>query len=221
MRGALVFAILTIFLLTNLSALRINEVELNPPGTDAGKEWLEIYSEEKVDLSGYKLVNNDGKEINLNGTVNEYFVYNFGKQWLDNSDEKVSLYKGSKLIDETDILKDSENNDKTWQYCTSWIFKESTKDETNGCEEETDKKQETEIRNNSYEDTSIINKTSIAEQETIKQEAPKIIQLTSKTIKSEDNKDDNSKYAIYGLIGLSVFIIALLFLRRRDKSEFR
>jgi len=43
------------------SALRINEVEMNPAGTDTGNEWIELYNDGEISLEGYVIINNDGK----------------------------------------------------------------------------------------------------------------------------------------------------------------
>ena len=51
----MVCSLFMILMATNLaSGLRINEVELNPSGTDAGHEWVELYSEDSVDLQGIR-----------------------------------------------------------------------------------------------------------------------------------------------------------------------
>jgi len=40
-------------LISFISSIRINEVELNPYGTDSGNEWLEFYSKGEVNLTGW------------------------------------------------------------------------------------------------------------------------------------------------------------------------
>ena len=126
--GAVILIVL--FFVNFVSALRINEFELNPEGDDSGNEWVEFYHWDEIDLTGYKLVNGDGDEIELSGNFEEYFVYIFEKQWLDNKDEQIFLYKGEELVDETILTYDSKNNDKTLQYCKGeWIFEENTKAE--------------------------------------------------------------------------------------------
>ena len=68
---------LIIILISGVSAIRINEVEMNPAGKDYGNEWIELYSKEEVNLEGYKLMNNDGGELNLGGNFSGYFIYIF------------------------------------------------------------------------------------------------------------------------------------------------
>jgi hypothetical protein len=64
--------------------------------------------------------------------------FQFEKQWLDNSDEKIILIdNNNNQIHQTPILKDSSNNKETWQYCNQdFIFIESTKNKENKCDEE-------------------------------------------------------------------------------------
>ena len=47
----LVLIILSLINCVN-AEIRINEVELNPKGDDAGYEWIELYSEYEINLSG-------------------------------------------------------------------------------------------------------------------------------------------------------------------------
>lgn len=120
-----------------LAEVRINEVELNPEGSDSGYEWIELYSDEEIDLNGWKLVNNDGQEIDLDQSFQGYLLINLEGQWLDNSDEKVMLKNSSKIISETDVLDDSNNDGRTWNYCDEeWLFYDSTKNSENNCESE-------------------------------------------------------------------------------------
>lgn len=149
--------ILIIFLFSFVSAISITEVETNPEGTDAGNEWIEFYNEEEISLDNYTIINNDGKNISLNNiSFSGYYVYTLSKQWLDNSNESVSLYNGSGLIDETDLLDDSKNNDLTWQLCdSSWRFLNSTKGEENICPVEKQESNQTQEANDTeQEETS-------------------------------------------------------------------
>ena len=52
--------IIFLFAINICSAIKISEIELNPAGTDKGNEWIELFSDEKINLGEYKLVNNDG-----------------------------------------------------------------------------------------------------------------------------------------------------------------
>ncbi len=239
----LVISILIIFLLFDVSALRINEVELNPMGDDSGNEWVEFYNEEEISLEGYKIINNDGNEIDLGGNFSGYFVYTFTKQWLDNSDEGIFLYKNSELIDKTDLLGDSKNNDLTYQLCdSSWISLNSTKGKENDCSEQTDEitneieqtndipVTETQSQDSAIEKSSEDKKDDTYTSKDISKAANEAItldtiNLNSKDIKSENNKEILKKnLALGGIITFCIGFGALFLLklnRRENKNEFR
>jgi len=230
--------VLILIIIPNVLAIRINEVELNPLGGDAGNEWVELYSESEVNLNDYKFINNDGDEVFLNESFSGYYVYTFNKQWLDNSDEKVFLYKNETLVDETDLLEDSGNNGSSWSYCGEWVFIEGTKEQENNCVEE----QEEIIEVN---ETIEVKEKVEEEQETIKEDIEKpileieeinneitenkeedVIYLEPQSIKNTENekyseilfksKNENIKsYAIYGFAIFCVLIIVLLVMERR------
>jgi len=125
---------LLIFILPFSSAIFINEVELNPAGADSGYEYVELYSDTQFDLSGYYLENNDNKTYNLNGSFSGIYVVQFTSQWLDNSDEKVSLKKANQTTDETSVLEDSKNDALSWSKCSGKLeFIDSTKGGSNLC----------------------------------------------------------------------------------------
>ncbi len=130
--------LLLITVLANLSsALRINEIESNPEGSDAKNEWIELYSESEIDLDGWKIVNSDQQSKELKGIFQGYFIINFSAQWLDNSEESLSLYEGDILRDSITSFQDSYNDNRTWQYCDGdWSFLYSSKNKKNDCEEE-------------------------------------------------------------------------------------
>jgi len=223
MKKILFVTLILIILLANISAIRINEIESNPSGQDSGNEWIELYSKDEIDLIDYKLVNNDGDELWLSGSFSRYYIYTFDKQWLDNIDEKIFLHKGKDLIDETDLVDDGENNDKTWQFCDKdWEFIKSTEDEKNKCEEE---KEETEEAKQDENLNEIETTNNEVEKSTAEQTKPEVIMLNPKDIKSEENKKSLSKnnYAMYGFIGFCFLLGILLIIRKREfnKDEFK
>lgn len=57
--------LLTTMCLSSASALRLNEVMYNPPGSDSNREWIEVYNDETlaVDMSEIRLVENDVNHI--------------------------------------------------------------------------------------------------------------------------------------------------------------
>ncbi|MBU2562037.1 MAG: lamin tail domain-containing protein [Nanoarchaeota archaeon] len=235
--------LLLILIFPFISALSITEVESNPEGEDSGFEWVELYSDSEINLSGYKLVNNDGGEVELNGSFSRYYVYTFEKQWLDNSDEKVFLYHNDSLIQETSLFEDSKNNGFTWQLCDSWEFKEATKNSENICEsssEVIENESSAESSENSGEEVIIDEKDSSSDSETIinsendqeetnndnKQETESpVIVLSPKDINNTNYTNLLSKYnyPFYGLIVFCMLIIILLIIKYRkgkNKNEF-
>ena len=184
-----VFCFFIFWIILNLvSAVEITEIEINPAGTDSGNEWVELFSDEEISLEGFKLVNNDGDEFLLEGNFSGYYVVEFEKQWLDNTDEKVSLYQENDLIDKTEVFADSENNDKTWQLCTSWIFVSSTKGKKNTCEEsETEEEEEDEDNNQDEEDEEE------KEEKTEDKEVEETEEDLGKTETEEKQKDNEEK----------------------------
>jgi len=239
--GIISFVFCICLLSSFVFGLRINEVELNPAGKDTGNEWIELYSEDEINLEDYILKNNDGDEIRLSGKFSGYKVVMFEKQWLDNSDEKVFLIKGEETIDETDLFKDSSNNDKTWQYCNGkWEFKDSTQRKDNGCEntDEMDGEKENKAENideeeaeegKEGEEKNESEKIEENKREKIENESEKegdegeekIIKLNELgNIKSWGSKEYKSKaeyikeYGIYGFALFCIFVIVLLIIKR-------
>lgn len=212
-----------ILFLPIVSALIISEVELNPSGSDSGNEWVEFYSSEEVDLSDYILKNGDGDEIELNGKFEGYFVFELEKQWLDNKDEIVYLYKGSELIDETDKIYDSKNNDYTLSYCDKeWKFVESSKGEKNNCPKgkekvEKEKPEEEEKVDEPVKNKEIINSSPGAVVGDVVAN-DEVISLNPQTIKSDENfentENKKTKYAFYGFILFCVLLLFLFVLRK-------
>jgi len=127
--------IINLFLVVLVSAeVRINEVELNPEGSDSGNEWIELYSNSEINLTGFKIINNDNESINLSQNINGYYIISFQGQFLDNSDERLFLYNSSNLVFETPLISDSGNDNKNWQYCNgNWSFVYMTKNHENNC----------------------------------------------------------------------------------------
>lgn len=149
------FGISLIFLISLSSCLRINEVELNPAGNDAGNEFIELYSSSQENLTGWKIRNNDLQEKTLNFSFSGYYVLELSSQFLDNSDERVFLIDlNNNITDSTPIFADSLNDNKTWQYCASgWKFEEKTNNFENNCSENSIQENKTE--NPSVEETNI------------------------------------------------------------------
>jgi beta-lactamase superfamily II metal-dependent hydrolase len=110
----------------------INEVELNPAGTDRGAEKVELYnpSSSAIDVNGWTISSTAGRTsatvIINEGTTTTTTIPSKGylivggrdsQQWLDNTGgEVIELRNGSGiLIDSVGPLSDVANDDATWQ----------------------------------------------------------------------------------------------------------
>jgi hypothetical protein len=102
----------------------INEVELNPAGDDAGKEWVELYNPTPImiDLTGWTLQTTHGETVTVTIpqgaqiSPNGYYVVTNAAQWLDNQNESIILRdKNGQQKDLTPALSDTANDDYTSQ----------------------------------------------------------------------------------------------------------
>ena len=122
----------------------INEVEANPPGVDAGNEWVELFNPltETIDLSGWRIVATHGVArtyIIPQGTSirpGAHLVIQFTAQCIDNENEQLILIdRAGDEVDRTLPINDDINDQQTWQRRTDgldndvgsdWIFKAAT-----------------------------------------------------------------------------------------------
>ena len=213
-----------------VSAIRINEFESNPSGSDSGNEWVELYSEDEIDLEGYYL-QADNETLDLNGVFSGYLVISFESQFIDNVNEIVYLKRGEDIIDETEMFDDNKNNGKTWNFCgEEWEFLEDSKGEINSCSEdseddesEEDSDEDGEEQEENDEETS---QEENEEQENEEQEKEEVqSKTTGKIVLNSREKDIANKEfvssekkvrigVVYGFLILCVFLIILLSLRR-------
>lgn len=132
------------------TGLVINEFESNPPGDDAGNEWVELYnaSGKTVNLEGYSLYPGSGemKGKVLSGIIlppGGRTVITFDKQALNNSksahsngDCVILADPDGNIIDKTPYKTDTDNSDFTWQRsadaATVWSYMKGTPGERNG-----------------------------------------------------------------------------------------
>ncbi len=128
----------------------INEVELDPPGTDYGTEWVELLNPatSPVNIGGWTISTTAGVTVTVTipqGTIIQpegYFVYTHYTQWLDNSNESVVLRGASHSeIDRTPVLSDNANDANSWSRYpngadtdsnSDWRLQLSTKGISNG-----------------------------------------------------------------------------------------
>ena len=242
------FVILTacLFIITltdNSSALRLNEIEANPEGPDPGFEWVELYSEDNVNLEGYSLDHEGrGAILNLSGSFQGFFVINFQTQWLRNNNETIYLKLNGNVVDTAGPFSDNKK-EKTYSFCNIWIFTSSTQNGANACssssgsggtstqnptrnqsqqssntaeqeEEPRVIRQNNEIKNNTQNKvTNLAVKSDSVQQ-------PKKIVLNSKTAdKDNSNVEITKTYktrvgVIYFFMGLCVLLVVLIALRK-------
>jgi len=132
-----IVVLLTLFSLSFiLGEVRINEVELNPPGSsDSGNEWIELYSDIEINLTNWIIRSSNGRNMTFNASFSEYYTLNTSTYLLTDSDNTLTLRDNSEvLVFTTSSLSDSYNDDRTWQYCSgNWSFINSTLRQINNC----------------------------------------------------------------------------------------
>jgi len=117
----------------------INEFELNPPGEDAGNEWVELYNPmaATISIGGWVLQTTAGETVTVrlpDGvmlTAHGYYLVTNPAQWLDNENESIILLNQNRLeIDRTPSKSDMDNDDRSWQRypdgSDNWVYDKST-----------------------------------------------------------------------------------------------
>lgn len=126
----LLFVVIAIATSTPSLDAEIYAFDPNPAGSDEGNEWVTLYnpSNESMDIGNWVLETADGeKETIPEGTILypfAYYVYTPPYQWLDNSDEAITLSdsKGEE-VDRPPAVSDNENDNRYWMRNDSeWIF---------------------------------------------------------------------------------------------------
>jgi hypothetical protein len=128
----------------------INEIELNPPGADYNKEWIELYNptSSSIDLSGWKIYTSGGGVYKIpDYTIiapNSYIIVSFKTIFLSNVNEYIILKDSTgAIVDQSPILSDVADNEYTWQRypngkntgtSADWQFRPMTKGSSNGGE---------------------------------------------------------------------------------------
>ncbi len=240
----LIFA--SILLLSSVSAIRINEVEINPL---EGKEWIELYNneDEGVNISNWKIYDGNPQKIFTvpNETLvknGDYYIILLNRSWLNNDGDYVTLYDSSNnKIDETENLKEEEKSIKTHQLCSStWKFMASTKGSENNCSEQIPEQPQPTQNQTPEEETaenlttseppssipkSVSNNVTSSPKATTKSITLDAIELNSKDIKSEEDKEILKKnLALAGVVSFCLGFGALFLiktLRRKNQNEFR
>jgi len=132
-------------------AVVINEVELNPPNRDAGKEWVELYNPlaKEMSVEGWTLETMHGEIslITLSGTIpaRGTRAFTFPRASLDNGNSGDTFAMGDSILlrgpdggalDMTPLISDTANDGKTWHRswdgAPKWVFGPATKGKSNG-----------------------------------------------------------------------------------------
>lgn len=121
----------------------INEVELNPQGSDRDSEWIELYnpSDTDADISDFEITTSfKSATIRVPSDTmieaNKTYVIELDGQVLSNTAESLELADGSgEIIDSTPSLVDLGDDDRTWQRMpdggNEWEFAADTSDDLN------------------------------------------------------------------------------------------
>lgn len=217
--GIVILLWIIIFSSTSVLALRINEVELNPAGTDKENEWVEFYSQNEVNLDGWHIRNVKEKNFYLNGSFSGYFSIITPYNFLANDKQKLSLYNGDELIDETSEITDSKNDDFSWQLCDKWVFAESSRNKKNNCPEN----KEEVVKDEEKNDKEIVT-TKIIEEKIVQNTSfitSEVIKLEPKGLKEWKSKSRYIKeYSIYGFtLFLIIILIGVIYKNARKNRQ--
>lgn len=125
----------------------LNEIELNPPGEDAGFQWIELFNADAqaVDVSDWLLMVDVGQLDPLTlqmpqGTVlqpGQFFVQAFpDREPLPLENVAVELCDvQARVMDQTPTVSDSQDDDRCWARAadgsTEWQFKTCTQGTSN------------------------------------------------------------------------------------------
>ena len=121
------------------AGVKINEVELNPRGRDAGGEWIEIYNPTGADVNigDYQIMSSFRKGTAVpipSGTVigaGQLYVFEIEGEKLPNGDLLTLADTLGQVVDKTPALVDKSDSSRTWQRLpdggSAWKLVEGTK----------------------------------------------------------------------------------------------
>ena len=120
---------------SELNSVLINEVEINPAGSD-NSEFVELYNPtaQEIDIGGWSLVPSaTWKTFEIpNGTIIEpksFVAFTYVNFWFKDFGEIVTLRDATgNLIDETPLIKDLDDNGNSWQRSTDGLDTNSISD---------------------------------------------------------------------------------------------
>ena len=121
----------------------INEVELNPPGNDEGKQWVELYNPTKADtnIGNFEIITpSKSSAIRLPSSAvieaGKTYVVDINQQMLPHTVDSLILIDATgNTKDRTPSLVDRSDDSRTWQRIpdgnNEWQFIEGTRSNLN------------------------------------------------------------------------------------------
>jgi Lamin Tail Domain len=128
---------------TTSNTVRINEIELNPTGSDEEKEWIELYNptQDDININNFEIgTSSKSATIKLPPDAiigaGKTYVVEVNQQMLPNTVESLILTDATgNIIDMTPSLVDRSDDERTWQRVpdgnNEWQFVEDTRGNLN------------------------------------------------------------------------------------------
>ena len=128
---------------TTSNTVRINEIELNPTGSDEGNEWIELYNptQDDININNFEIgTSSKSATIKLPPDAiigpGKTYVVEVNQQMLPNTVESLILTDATgNIIDMTPSLVDRSDDERTWQRVpdgnNEWQFVEDTRGNLN------------------------------------------------------------------------------------------
>jgi hypothetical protein len=128
---------------TTSNTVRINEIELNPTGSDEGNEWIELYNPTQADININNFeIGTSSKSATIKLPpdaiigAGKTYVVEVNQQMLPNTVESLILTDATgNIIDMTPSLVDRSDDERTWQRVpdgnNEWQFVEDTRGNLN------------------------------------------------------------------------------------------
>jgi Lamin Tail Domain len=128
---------------TTSNTIRINEIELNPTGSDEEKEWIELYNptQDDININNFEIrTSSKSATIRLPPDAvvgaGKTYVIDVNQQMLSNTAESLILTDATgNIIDMTPSLVDRSDDERTWQRVpdgnNEWQFVEDTRGNLN------------------------------------------------------------------------------------------
>jgi endonuclease YncB( thermonuclease family) len=128
---------------TTSNDIMINEVELNPPGNDEGRQWVELYNPTKVDtnIGNFEIITSSkSSTIKLPSSAvieaGKTYVVDVNQQILPHTiDSLILIDARGNVKDRTPSLVDRSDDSRTWQRIpdgnNEWQFIEGTRNNLN------------------------------------------------------------------------------------------